>query len=77
MIIGSRGSWPVAKTSGPLVRVQVSPGRYVKMYEDEAREKGLWPPPEAKEAGAPEVKAVKAARNKRREPTADKGVSDG
>lgn len=70
MIIGSRESWPVAKTSGPLVRVQVGPGRYVKMYEDEAREKGLWPPPETE--SPPETKAARPARNKKREPTADK-----
>lgn len=43
-IIGGRRSWPVAGrpgTRGPLVRVQVGPGRFVRMWEQDAIEQGL------------------------------------
>lgn len=49
-----------------LVVVPIRPGVGIKMYESEARRRGLWPPPE------PEVKAQRPARNKARKPDLDK-----
>jgi hypothetical protein len=52
-----------------LVVVPIRPGVGIKMYESEARRRGLWPP---KEADA-EAKARRPARNKARKPDLDKG----
>jgi hypothetical protein len=50
-----------------LVVVELRPGVGIKMYESEARRRGLWPPPE------PEVKAQRPVHNKKRVLEADKG----
>jgi len=43
-IIGDRKTWPMAAKPGergPLVAVEISPGRFVKMYEQDAIQQGL------------------------------------
>ena len=50
-----------------LVVVPIRPGVGIKMYESEARRRGLWPPKEV------EVKAQRPVRNKKRAAEADKG----
>ncbi len=51
-------------SKGKLIRVQISPGRFVKMYEADAVAKGL--------IAAPQEKAQPPARNKMRLPEQDK-----
>jgi hypothetical protein len=50
-----------------LVVVPLRPGVGIKMYESEARRKGLWPPKEV------ERKALSPVRNKARKPELNKG----
>jgi predicted flap endonuclease-1-like 5' DNA nuclease len=52
------------KGRGPLVRVELEPGRYVKMHREDARRAGLLP-----------SKAQTPAGNKMRVPARDKAVS--
>lgn len=53
---------------GKMVRIDVGRGRGVQMYEDEARRRGLL---------QPEAKPERPARNKKRSPERNKGVSNG
>ncbi|HUS82620.1 MAG TPA: hypothetical protein VM013_05110 [Dehalococcoidia bacterium] len=51
MIVEHPMAWPVRKAGGgKLVTVQIRPGVGMKMHVEEARAKGLWPPPEPEEA---------------------------
>lgn len=50
---------------GPLVRVQLQPGRFVKMHEEDAIAQGLL-----------ESKARSAGQNKMRTPAANKGAGE-
>lgn len=45
--------WPVAQSKGKLVKVQVRPGQFVQIYEEEARKRGLLPPEEKMEDPKP------------------------
>ena len=59
--------WPVRKAGGKLVTVQIRPGVGMKMDEEEARAKGLWPPAEPAEKAveeAPHDKMRRRGRNK-------------
>jgi len=67
-VVKSRDEWPVFKTKGkgPLVRVELAPGRFVKMYQKDAEAKGL--------AFEPEVKSRTAMGDKMiRGPSREKG----
>lgn len=56
MAIVSKQSFTQAqKKSGPLVKVEISPGRIVKMYKEDAIAEGYLPP---------EIKAMPPAENK-------------
>lgn len=58
---------PQSRTQkGPLIRVEISPGRFVKMYEQDAVAQGLVKPKQKKPGG-----------NKLRRPQADKQGSGG
>ena len=73
-IIGDPSTWSVARQSGKLVSVQIRPGQFVKMYEEDARARGLLPrEPEAK-AQDPEEKEQPKSRDKARRPAANKGA---
>ena len=65
-VIQARADWPVAQSSGELIRVQVRPGVYVKMYRAEAIERGYLLPDDAAE------KALTPVQNKARK-TGNKG----
>ncbi len=65
MAIVSRASFRQARTGGELVKVQIKPGVFMKIYKDEAIERGLWPP----------EKAETPAKNKRRSTSANKAAS--
>lgn len=65
MAIVNSASFRPARTSGKLVKVEVRPGVCIKMYEDEARERGLWPP----------EKAEAPTKNKRRSSSKNKAES--
>jgi len=58
-IVGDPSTWPVAKTSGEMVRVEVRPGVFLKMHVDEARARGL-------------LKEQPPARDKQRRPSRNK-----
>lgn len=66
-VIQARADWPVAQSSGELIRVQVRPGVYVKMYRAEAIERGYLLPDDAAE------KALTPVQNKARRKTGNKG----
>jgi len=66
-VIRSRMTIPEAKRGGKLVRVPVRDGVMVQMYEDDARARGLWPPPSKRKARRP-------VANKKRDPVADKSA---
>ena len=66
-IVTSPDEWPVARSSGELIKVQVRPGVYVKMYRDEAIERGYLLPDDAAE------KALTPVQNKARRKTGNKG----
>ena len=53
-----------ARTSGELVKIEIKPGVHMKMYKDEAIERGLWPP-----------MGEKPVQNKRRSGAANKAQS--
>lgn len=53
-----------ARTSGELVLIEIKPGVCIKLYKEEAIERGLWPP-----------KAEKPTENKRRSGAANKARS--
>jgi len=67
MIVESSDKWPTAQQSGRLVEVEIKPGVCIKMYEREARAKGLWPPVE--------MRASKPVGNKRRRTSRNKATS--
>lgn len=58
-IIGDPSSWPVAKSGGELVKIEVRPGVYVKMHREDAEAQGL-------------LKAKTDSENKMKEPAANK-----
>lgn len=72
-IIGDPSTWSVARQSGKLVSVQIRPGQFVKMYEEDARARGLLPsePVDVSQKEQPK------GRDKARRPAANKGVSNG
>jgi len=65
-VLRSRMTMPQAKKGGKWVRVPIRKGVLIQMYEDEARARGLWPPPGAKK------KMRRPAQNKKREPGENK-----
>jgi hypothetical protein len=65
-IIGDPQTWPVAPTGGPLVRIQIRPGVYVRMREADARARGLLPAEKA-QPPAPNKARRKAADKSRQE----------
>ena len=60
-IIGNQSSWPVAKSGGELVKIEVRPGVYVKMCREDAEAQGL-----LKARADSENKLQQPAGNKRR-----------
>lgn len=64
MAIVSSASFRPARTGGELVKVEIKPGVHMKMYKDEAIERGLWPP----------EKAESPVRNKKRSTAANKAA---
>lgn len=69
-VVNSRGNWPLITQEermkrGPLVKVEISPGRYVKMHQEDAIARGLIPS---------EKKKRPAGRDKMRSPGRDKGA---
>lgn len=58
-IIGDRSSWPVAKSNGELVKIEVRPGVYVKMHREDAEAQGL-------------LKAKTDSENKMQQPAGNK-----
>jgi len=74
--------WPVRKAGGgKMVTVQVGRGTGIRMLEEEARAKGLWPPPEPEEAvsasrDAAEKAVEEAPRDKMRRPGRNKAAQE-
>ncbi len=60
---------------GPLVKVKLSPGRYVKMYEADAIAQGLIDAPVRQAQDRP-VKSRPAAKDKMRRPEQDKAAKN-
>lgn len=66
-----RGKKPA---KGPLIRVELQPGRYVKMHRQDAIDQGLLKPKKKPKEKAPK-KGRKPARDKMRRPERDKALS--
>lgn len=58
------------KEKGPLVKVELQPGRFVKMYRQDAIDKGLLAAPETKSQPPAENKMLPPADNKAATPPA-------
>jgi predicted flap endonuclease-1-like 5' DNA nuclease len=63
------------KGKGPLVKVQIGPGQYRKMYQADAIKAGLLPAPVPSQPPKDDRKDRPATGNKVRLPERDKGVS--
>lgn len=69
-VVNSRATWPLITQEermkkGPLVKVEISPGRFVKMHQADAIARGLI---------LPEKKRRPTGRDKMRAPGRDKGA---
>jgi hypothetical protein len=63
---------PQAPAGGKLVKVQIRKGLYMKMYESQARAKGLLPP---EEKTAPQPKKRLPGSNKKLTPDSNKALA--
>jgi predicted flap endonuclease-1-like 5' DNA nuclease len=76
-LLNSRGNWStdnqeVRMSKGKLIRVELQPGRFVKMYEADAAAQGLAAVPDE---GGPAAKAQPPAQNKQRLPAQNKSAA--
>lgn len=74
-VIRSRDSWVLIKkddnlNKGPLIRVEIAPGQFVKMYQAEALERGLIPGEKKKTPQGNKIR--KPEGDKIRKPEGDK-----
>ena len=64
-LVTSQMTIPEANREGKLIKVPVKPGVYIKMYEGEARARGLLPPADGPATGPKKREPVS---NKKRTP---------